>query len=127
IAAHVRATFDERRTARLLERIDELDRRRDAVPPAQWPVTLLPCPLLEDERCSIYPVRPFVCRSVTSYDAGACEASRKNPAGPPAIPADALIRAIARAAVTAFRRTADGAPGGGGRLDLARALRVALA
>ena len=35
----------------------------------------LPCPLLIDQRCSAYPVRPLVCRAMHSLDAGQCEAS----------------------------------------------------
>ena len=32
-----------------------------------------PCPLLLDGRCSIYPVRPLVCRAMHTFDAGACQ------------------------------------------------------
>lgn len=35
----------------------------------------LPCPLLQEQRCSAYPVRPLVCRAMHSLDAGQCEAS----------------------------------------------------
>jgi hypothetical protein len=35
----------------------------------------LPCPLLQEHRCSAYPVRPLVCRAMHSLDAGPCEAS----------------------------------------------------
>ncbi|MCX5891846.1 MAG: YkgJ family cysteine cluster protein [Deltaproteobacteria bacterium] len=35
----------------------------------------LPCPLLQEHRCSAYPVRPLVCRAMHSLDAGQCEAS----------------------------------------------------
>ena len=30
------------------------------------------CPLLNDQSCSIYALRPFVCRSYNAYDATAC-------------------------------------------------------
>jgi Fe-S-cluster containining protein len=33
----------------------------------------LPCALLQDGRCSVYPVRPLVCRAMHAFDAGACE------------------------------------------------------
>ncbi len=33
----------------------------------------LPCPLLMGGRCSIYPVRPLVCRAMHTFEAGACE------------------------------------------------------
>ena len=33
----------------------------------------LPCPLLMEGRCSIYPVRPLVCRAMHTFNAEACE------------------------------------------------------
>jgi Fe-S-cluster containining protein len=33
----------------------------------------LPCPLLLGGRCSIYPVRPLVCRAMHTFEASACE------------------------------------------------------
>jgi len=33
----------------------------------------IPCPLLRDGKCSVYQVRPFVCRKHHSIDAGVCE------------------------------------------------------
>lgn len=32
-----------------------------------------PCPMLHDNMCSIYAVRPLVCRTLVSYDRTACE------------------------------------------------------
>lgn len=32
-----------------------------------------PCPLLMDGKCSIYPVRPLVCRAMHTFNAEACE------------------------------------------------------
>lgn len=34
----------------------------------------LPCPLLIDRRCSVYPVRPLVCRAMHGFDRERCEA-----------------------------------------------------
>ena len=34
----------------------------------------LPCPLLVGGRCSIYPVRPLVCRAMHTFEARACKA-----------------------------------------------------
>jgi Fe-S-cluster containining protein len=34
----------------------------------------LPCPLLKDRRCSVYPVRPLVCRAMHSLDRERCAA-----------------------------------------------------
>ena len=35
----------------------------------------LPCPLLQAQKCSVYPVRPLVCRAMHSLDAGQCQKS----------------------------------------------------
>ena len=35
----------------------------------------LPCPLLRGGKCSVYPVRPMVCRAMHSLDAGQCASS----------------------------------------------------
>jgi Fe-S-cluster containining protein len=32
----------------------------------------LPCPLLQDDRCLVYPVRPLVCRAMHAFDPEAC-------------------------------------------------------
>jgi len=37
----------------------------------------LPCPLLQDRSCSIYSVRPLVCRAMHAFTSGACEAELK--------------------------------------------------
>jgi Fe-S-cluster containining protein len=34
----------------------------------------LPCPLLRDRQCMVYPVRPLVCRAMHGLDAARCEA-----------------------------------------------------
>ena len=34
----------------------------------------LPCPLLRDRRCSVYPVRPLVCRAMHAIDRERCAA-----------------------------------------------------
>lgn len=41
--------------------------------------TNLKCALLQDNQCSIYPVRPFRCRNFHSTDANACEQSHNDP------------------------------------------------
>lgn len=127
IADHVQKTFDEPRRAALQTRLDDIDAKRADVPLAQWAFHPQPCPLLEDGRCGIYPVRPLVCRSVTSFDVDACKTRGERPGGAVVIPVHAMIQVVARAAKTIFLRASEEAPGGGGMLDLARGLKVALA
>lgn len=47
--------------------------------PEQHLTTNLKCALLQDNQCSIYPVRPFRCRNFHSTDAAACEQSFNDP------------------------------------------------
>lgn len=47
--------------------------------PEQHLVTNIQCALLQDNQCSIYPVRPFRCRNFHSTDANACEQSHGDP------------------------------------------------
>jgi Fe-S-cluster containining protein len=47
--------------------------------PEQHLTTNLKCPMLQDNQCSIYPVRPFRCRNFHSTDANACEQSHSDP------------------------------------------------
>lgn len=47
--------------------------------PEQHLTTNLKCTLLQDNQCSIYPVRPFRCRNFHSTDAHACEQSHGDP------------------------------------------------
>jgi hypothetical protein len=39
----------------------------------------LPCPFLEEGRCSIYEARPLSCRGTNSLDAAACERTLRDP------------------------------------------------
>jgi Fe-S-cluster containining protein len=43
----------------------------------------LPCPLLRDHRCSVYPVRPLMCRAMHALEAARCQAELQSggPAG----------------------------------------------
>lgn len=47
--------------------------------PEQHLTTNIKCALLQDNQCSIYPVRPFRCRNFHSTDASACEQSHGDP------------------------------------------------
>lgn len=47
--------------------------------PEQHLTTNLKCTMLENNQCSIYPVRPFRCRNFHSTDAQACENSFNDP------------------------------------------------
>jgi Fe-S-cluster containining protein len=43
----------------------------------RWKAARLPCPLLVNNRCSVYPVRPLTCRGYNSSNARCCEQTVK--------------------------------------------------
>ena len=72
IADHLRRTWPAERLAALkrkLANVDRLTRGRDA---ARREAMRLPCPLLQDNSCSVHSVRPISCRGVASVDVAAC-------------------------------------------------------
>lgn len=62
--------------ARQRERLDELWREVRGLDDEDRIITRRPCAFLdEDGNCGIYPVRPLLCRSVTSTDPARCRAA----------------------------------------------------
>lgn len=51
-----------------------------SITPEQHLTTNMKCPLLQDNQCSAYPVRPYRCRNFHATDAQACEQSFADPA-----------------------------------------------
>jgi Fe-S-cluster containining protein len=72
ILAHVRETIDPRRLAELKARaaryVAQLHGRHFNDPVSDS----IPCPLLVEGRCSVYDIRPLVCRGFNSASAEAC-------------------------------------------------------
>jgi Fe-S-cluster containining protein len=107
IAGYIRRRFGARRIEALRRRVLEWNRWEDAgrsgsVQPGP---NHRRCPLLEDERCSIYPVRPLICRAhFASSDPAWCR---------PAVGADAregrarVLESVRAAAAPFKRRIAD--------------------
>ena len=63
------------RRAAVLERLAEADARVHGLDAAARLRADVACPLLDDGACSIYAVRPTACRSLLSFDVGACIAA----------------------------------------------------
>lgn len=79
IADYVRAAFSA-------ERIEEVKMHArsnwvkiKSMDSAQHSAANLPCPLLKDGACSVYPVRPMTCRQFHAHDVRTCEESYRNP------------------------------------------------
>lgn len=72
--------FNAEKMAATLQRITANAEVIRTLTPEQHLTTNLQCALLDNNQCSVYPVRPFRCRNFHSTDAQACEASFNNPA-----------------------------------------------
>jgi len=80
IHAHLRATRTEAELELIERRIRATDDRTRGMTAAQRISPDLPCPFLdEQQRCSIYEVRPLACRGTNSLDAAACERNLRDP------------------------------------------------
>jgi uncharacterized protein len=98
IAAYLRAAWEANAEAGRLT-MQRLTQHSAAVAAAATSHALPPCPFLDDQVCSIYPVRPSVCRKGHSLDVHACESHA------PTLPqslglladAEALIQGTSRA------------------------------
>lgn len=76
---YIQRTLAAAAFATLKARIAETASRLHALPPDQVLRTNLPCPLLVDGACSMYPARPLNCRAYHSLDLRACQASFAHP------------------------------------------------
>lgn len=120
LTRHLGAGEAEALKARLRESAD----RKAALGPGDGPPPL-PCPLLDDSRCRVYPVRPLVCRGFNSYDAGVCE-RRKVGGEDVEITGYALQDGTAQATLRGIQRGCAERGLMGDALDLAPALAIAM-
>jgi Fe-S-cluster containining protein len=72
IAAYLRERLSADAWESLRERVREGEQQRRGLSTAQLRRRALPCPLLVEERCVAYPVRPLTCRGYNSSDAELC-------------------------------------------------------
>jgi len=79
IHEHLRSTRTPGELEAVVLRIRTADDRTRGLTSAERQSPDLPCPFLEEDRCSIYEVRPLACRGTNSLDAGACERSPRDP------------------------------------------------
>jgi Fe-S-cluster containining protein len=73
IVAYLRDTLSPEQWESLRQRVRSGEEQRRQLGIARVRRAALPCPLLVEDRCSAYPVRPLTCRGYTSSDAGLCE------------------------------------------------------
>jgi Fe-S-cluster containining protein len=116
IARYLRETLSEQDVAAILGRAAE-QRQRGA--------GARTCPLLVDNQCSAYSVRPLTCRGFNSADAKRCERAHRT-GDWSAVPVFAPQQRLATFALDGLRAALQGAGLSGELLDLAAALEIAL-
>jgi Fe-S-cluster containining protein len=84
----------------------------------------IPCPLLLNERCSVYDVRPLVCRGYNSTDAAACR--RAHDDGRHGVPIFAPLKDVTDGASVGVVEALAEAGRDEGMFDLGTALHLAL-
>jgi hypothetical protein len=85
------------------------------------------CPLLVDDRCSVYPVRPISCRGWNSLDRGLCDADLADPASGTAARLNLAQYVLAGRVAEALAAASHALGLEHRRLDLVRGLQAALA
>lgn len=79
IVMYMQETWDEARIEALKARTAKYMATMRGKPQSKWVYQRARCPLLGDDNlCSVYEVRPLVCRSWTSVDASLCESGYKS-------------------------------------------------
>ncbi len=79
IVEYIESHFDEDKLQAVTERAKSAQNLVRSLPNAKRIQTNIPCALLEDGACSVYSVRPSVCRKKHSTDVTICEASYDRP------------------------------------------------
>jgi Fe-S-cluster containining protein len=76
----VQTHWPDARRQRLAERLTELEARLQGMDEEEWLALSEPCAFLDESgSCSIYPVRPLICRSITSTDPRDCREALDEP------------------------------------------------
>lgn len=79
IAHHIRGHFSDTELAALLDRLAAHSESVTALTPFEHATRNTVCPLLQDDRCSVYAVRPHSCRRHHSLDLAACQFTFDHP------------------------------------------------
>jgi Fe-S-cluster containining protein len=110
--------------AEVRERVVRLDEQRRNMTDG-WAAARLPCSLLVNDRCSVYPVRPLTCRGYNSSDARRCELVVKSHQ-PVEVPVYGPQQRLATMVLDGLRAGLAESKLQGDLLELTAALRIAL-
>jgi hypothetical protein len=124
IADYLRRTFSPEELRATLERIVKLDEQKRDAKANNRAEEPLPCALLVDHHCSVYPVRPLTCRGCNSTDPDPCERFLRSRRV--VIPLYAPQHRLTAFVLDGMRAGLSESGLKGDRLELTAALRIAL-
>jgi Fe-S-cluster containining protein len=125
IVTHLQQSLSAVELQEANERVARLHEQRKTLQARGRFRTSLPCALLVDNRCSVYPVRPLTCRGFNSSDARQCELSL-DPRNRAVVPAYAPQQRLATLVLDGTRAGLAEAGLSGTLLELTAALHIAL-
>jgi Fe-S-cluster containining protein len=125
IADYLRATRSATELSALHEQLVQRERQLAGKTAEQRSAARLPCVLLADQQCSVYPVRPLACGSWTSTDAQRCEESWRSQWAE-TITANQMQLWLYGGVMLGLREGLEAHGLAAEQLDLATALRIAL-
>ncbi len=79
IVDYLRENLSEDELTKLRARVAEVVQKTAGLDAQERPLSGVPCALLVDNACSVYPVRPLVCRGYNSTNAATCEEATRRP------------------------------------------------
>ncbi len=92
IADYLRENLSAEQLTKVRARLAEVVQKTAGMDGQERALSGVPCALLVDNACSVYPVRPLVCRGCSSTNAATCEEATKRPGV--AVQSSATQRAI---------------------------------
>jgi Fe-S-cluster containining protein len=125
IAAYLHQTQSPEELQATRQRIDHTLDQRSQTQAARRTNARIPCPLLVNHRCIVYPVRPLTCRGANSRDARACEQFLDRPKAT-VLPNYSPQHRLTTFVLDGLRAGATEAGLKGDLLELTAALRIAL-
>jgi len=126
IADHLKQFRTEAELQQLVDRVSIMEDQISGLSAVDRARVGLPCPLLENDRCSVYDVRPITCRAANSSDAERCKAAIGPEAIQDTVPSYThqvtVCRHVTRALLEGFQEIGFATP----PLELVSALRIVL-
>ena len=124
ILERVRATFDDDARRALIARAQRYASQLDGRHFDDLIDESIPCPLLVDDRCSVYDARPLVCRGYNSTSVEACRSASTDRDA--LVPIFAVLKDVTDGATVGVAQSLEAAGLKDALVDLGTALNIAL-